>query len=60
MTRRARFATETLNTLSHVRAFEYFRMGQASALLVVFFGIVLAVSIVFLRVRRAISIRQQT
>lgn len=54
------FATETLNTLSYVRAFEYFRMGQASALLVVFFGIVLAVSIVFLRVRRAISIRQQT
>lgn len=53
------FATETLNTLSYVRAFEYFRLGQASALLVVFFGIVLLISVFFLRVRRAISLRQQ-
>ena len=53
------FATETLNTLSYVRAFEYFRLGEASALLVVFFGIVLGVSILFLRLRRAISVRQQ-
>jgi multiple sugar transport system permease protein len=53
------FATETLNILAYVRAFEYFRLGKASALLVVFFAIVLLVSILFLRVRRAISVRQQ-
>lgn len=52
------FATETLNTLAYVRAFEYFRLGKASALLVVFFAIVLLISILFLRIRRVVSMRQ--
>ncbi len=52
------FATETLNTLAYLRSFEYFRLGQASALLVVFFAIVLGVSVIFLQMRRAISERQ--
>ena len=52
------FATETLNTLAYLRAFEYFRLGQASALLVVFFAIVLGVSVIFIQIRRAVSERQ--
>lgn len=52
------FATETLNTLAYLRSFEYFRLGQASALLVVFFAIVLGVSVIFIQIRRAISERQ--
>lgn len=52
------FATETLNTLAYVRAFEYFRLGQASALLVVFFAIVLGVSVIFIQMRRTVSARQ--
>ncbi len=52
------FATETLNTLAYLRSFEYFRLGQASALLVVFFAIVLGVSVIFLQIRRTISERQ--
>ncbi|NLE52271.1 MAG: sugar ABC transporter permease [Chloroflexi bacterium] len=52
------FATETLNTLTYVRAFEYFRLGQASALLVVFFAIVLGISVIFIQMRRTVSARQ--
>ncbi|GAB4575385.1 MAG: sugar ABC transporter permease [Anaerolineae bacterium] len=52
------FATETLNTLAYLRAFEYFRLGQAAALLVVFFAIVLGVSVIFIQIRRTISERQ--
>lgn len=52
------FSTETLNTLSYMQAFEYFRLGEASALLVVFFAIVLGVSVIFIQARRTISARQ--
>jgi multiple sugar transport system permease protein len=51
------FATETLNTMSYVTAFEYFRLGRASALLVVFFAIVLGVSVIFIQLRRMASER---
>jgi multiple sugar transport system permease protein len=54
------FATETLNTMAYVRAFEYFRLGQAAALLVVFFAIVLGISVIFIQLRRNISARQAT
>jgi multiple sugar transport system permease protein len=54
------FATETLNTLAYVRAFEHFRLGRASALLVVFFALVLGVSVIFLQIRRTVSMRQAT
>jgi ABC-type sugar transport system permease subunit len=43
-----------------VRAFEYFRLGQAAALLVVFFAIVLGISVIFIQLRRNISARQAT
>jgi multiple sugar transport system permease protein len=52
------FATETLNTLAYVQAFEYFRLGRASALLVVFFALVLGVSVIFLQIRKSVSMRQ--
>jgi multiple sugar transport system permease protein len=45
------FATETLNTYTYVQSFEYFRLGQASSLLVVFFVIVLLVSLFFIQLR---------
>lgn len=51
------FATETLNTLSYVQAFEYFRLGQASALLVVFFAIVLGISVIFIQLRKMAAAR---
>jgi multiple sugar transport system permease protein len=45
------FATETLNIYSYVQGFSYFQMGKASSLLVVFFAIVLGVSILLSGVR---------
>ena len=38
------YATETINILAYRRAFEYFRMGEASTTLIVFFLIVLFIS----------------
>ena len=52
------FATETLNTMAYMQAFEYFRLGRASALLVIFFAIVLGVSLIFIQLRRITSERQ--
>lgn len=46
------FATETLNTYAYVQSFEYFRLGRASALLIVFFAIVLGVSVIFVQLRK--------
>lgn len=46
------FSTETLNTMAYVQAFEYFRLGRASALLFVFFAIVLGVSVMILQLRK--------
>ncbi|NLL48395.1 MAG: sugar ABC transporter permease [Firmicutes bacterium] len=40
------FATETLNIYSFVLGFQYFQMGKASALLMVFFALVLGLAIV--------------
>ncbi len=45
------FATETLNIYSYVQGFSYFQMGKASSLLVVFFAIVLGVSLMLSGVR---------
>jgi multiple sugar transport system permease protein len=45
------FATETLNIYSYQQGFGYFQFGMASALLVVFFMIVLGVSLLFTLVR---------
>lgn len=46
------YATETLNIYSFVTAFQYFNMGYSSALLVIFFVIVMAVSVLFMWLRR--------
>lgn len=46
------FATETINIYGYVQAFEYFRLGSASSLLVVFFAIVLGISLLFVQIRK--------
>lgn len=46
------FASETLNIYIYKVAFEYFNMGYASALLVLFFAIVLGVSLLLIKLRR--------
>lgn len=45
------FATETLNIYSYVQGFQYFQLGYASSLLVIFFAIVLGVSVLLAEVR---------
>lgn len=46
------FSTETINIYGYVQAFEYFRLGSASSLLVVFFAIVLGISLLFVQIRK--------
>jgi len=46
------YATETLNIYSFVTAFQYFNMGYSSALLVIFFVIVMTVSVLCMWLRR--------
>jgi multiple sugar transport system permease protein len=46
-------ASETMNIYIYLTAFQYLQMGYASALLVLFFAVVLGVSLMFIRVRRA-------
>ncbi len=45
-------ATETINIYAYVQAFEYFRLGNASSLLIIFFAIVLGISLIFVQVRK--------
>ncbi len=49
------FSTETLNTMAYVQAFEYSRITEASALLVVFFAIVLGFSVIVLQIRKTVE-----
>jgi multiple sugar transport system permease protein len=46
------FATETINIYAYVQSFEYFKLGSASSLLVVFFAIVLGISLIFVQIRK--------
>lgn len=46
------FATETLNIYGFYAAFQYFRFGYASSLLVLFFAIILGVCLVIIKLRR--------
>lgn len=46
------FASETLNLYAYLESFEYYHMGYASALMIVYFLIILIFSIVLLRLRR--------
>jgi multiple sugar transport system permease protein len=47
-------ASETINLYLFNVAFSYFHMGQASSMVVVFFAIILGVSLIAVRVRRGI------
>jgi len=49
------FSSETLNIYSFQMAFQYFRMGQAAALLMIFFALVLGISIALNWLRRPVS-----
>lgn len=49
------FATETLNLYVYAQSFQYQNLGYASSLLIVFFAIVVAASVLLLRFRRAPS-----
>ena len=49
------FASETLNLYIYNMAFEYLHFGSSSAMLVVFFGIVLGFSVLLIGVRRRAS-----
>lgn len=46
------FSTETINIYGYVQSFEYFRLGKASSLLMIFFAIVLGVSLIFIEIRK--------
>lgn len=46
------FATETINIYGYIQSFEYFNLGRASSLLVVFFAIVLGISLFFVQIRK--------
>jgi multiple sugar transport system permease protein len=52
------FSSETLNVYSYQQAFQYFSFGYASSVLVVFFAIVLSISLVFTYLRREPPSRQ--
>jgi len=47
------FASETLNIFTFNQAFSYFHLGYASATLILFFLIILAIGLVFIKLRRA-------
>jgi multiple sugar transport system permease protein len=47
------FASETLNLYVFQSSFKYLHLGYASALIVVFFSLVMGCSLLLLRVRRA-------
>jgi multiple sugar transport system permease protein len=45
-------ASETINLLLYLTAFSYYDMGYASAMVVVFFALIMAISLVLLKVRQ--------
>lgn len=49
--------TENLNLLVYTYAFDYFQMGQASALMIVFFIIVLVFALICMQVKKLIEAR---
>ncbi len=46
------FSSETINIYGYVQSFEYFSLGKASSLLVIFFAIVLGISLIFIEIRK--------
>lgn len=49
------YASETLNLYAFSQGFSYFNMGYASALLVLYFILVMGISLIFIYLRRAVS-----
>lgn len=49
------YASETLNLYAFSQGFAYFNMGYASALLALYFTLVMGTSLLFIRLRRAAS-----
>lgn len=54
------YSSENLNILSYRYAFEYFYMGKASALLIIFFIVVLAVAILYMFLKKRIEGRYES
>lgn len=50
------YSSENLNILAFKYSFEYFRMGQSSVILVILFFIVLAFSLIVMRVRKVFEL----
>jgi multiple sugar transport system permease protein len=50
------FSSETLNVLAFINAFQYFDLGYASAMLVVFFALVLLLSLSLGKLRSRVRI----
>ena len=50
------FASETLNIYSYINAFQYFDIGYASALLIVFFIFVMTISVFYSKLRDKVSV----
>ena len=46
-------ASDTINVYLFNTAFSYFHMGMASSMVVIFFAIILGISILAIRIRRA-------
>jgi multiple sugar transport system permease protein len=49
------YSSETLNLYAYAEGFQYFNMGYASALLALYFLLVMGTSLLFIRLRRAAS-----
>ena len=49
------FASETLNLYGFSQGFQYFNMGYGSALLILYFMLVMGTSMLFIRLRRTVS-----
>ena len=50
-------STENLNLLVYTYAFEYMQMGKASALMIVFFGVVMAFALISMMMKKRIEAR---
>ncbi|WP_409347238.1 carbohydrate ABC transporter permease [Paenibacillus sp. MBLB4367] len=49
------FASETLNLYGYVLGFQYFKLGMASSLLVIFFALVMALTLLMIWVRKRLE-----
>ncbi|WP_028547773.1 carbohydrate ABC transporter permease [Paenibacillus sp. UNC451MF] len=49
------FASETLNVMVYTQAFQYFKLGTASSLLVLFFSIIMIIIMVLIGIRKKVG-----